>query len=188
MAMYNIDIEQDLGMSHSGSIVAAGRGTIELSDEEVQTLIQLIREKKTADIKKLGLETSHPKLYEKLDDVYRSLTYKTVELHWLREGYHKGYFRYSTNKVIGYCESHCGYEFTYNDVNYLKKDGTPNKAKIRMAKEAHFCDWLNDYVDHVEGKDARVLFYDYMNAELDLYCVDYTIAIPQAIIDMAKEK
>jgi hypothetical protein len=59
MAEYKIECEQFLGFSHSGSVTTSGESTIELSDEEVATLVQLIREKGTTDVGELGLETSH---------------------------------------------------------------------------------------------------------------------------------
>jgi hypothetical protein len=57
MAEYKIECEQFLGFSHSGSVTTSGESTIELSDEEVATLVQLIREKGTTDVGELGLET-----------------------------------------------------------------------------------------------------------------------------------
>ena len=42
MAEYKIECEQFLGFSHSGSVTTSGESTIELSDEEVATLVQLI--------------------------------------------------------------------------------------------------------------------------------------------------
>lgn len=67
MAKYRIECEQCLGISHSGAVYTDGEGTIELTDEEVATLIQLIRQKKTTSVSKLNLKTSHPELYAKLN-------------------------------------------------------------------------------------------------------------------------
>ena len=47
MAEYKIECEQFLGFSHSGSVYTSGESTVELSDEEVATLVQLMREKNT---------------------------------------------------------------------------------------------------------------------------------------------
>jgi hypothetical protein len=67
MAKYRIECEQCLGISHSGAVYTDGEGTVELTDEEVATLIQLIRQKKTTSVSKLNLKTSHPELYAKLN-------------------------------------------------------------------------------------------------------------------------
>lgn len=66
MALCDIETEQSLGMSHYGPVSAEGVGTVELADEEVQTLIQLIREKGTTDVEQLGIKEIHPEIYEKL--------------------------------------------------------------------------------------------------------------------------
>ena len=63
MPYFTIDFETVLGISHSGEVTAEGEGTVELTDEEVQQLIDLIREnggegsepQKTATTKKTTL-------------------------------------------------------------------------------------------------------------------------------------
>ena len=67
MAEYKIECEQFLGISHSGGVYTNGESTVELTDEEVTTLLQLIRQKGTTDVDKIDLETTHPQLYAKLD-------------------------------------------------------------------------------------------------------------------------
>ena len=44
MLTFSTDTEISLGISHSGEVTADGTGTVELTDEEVQQLIDLIRE------------------------------------------------------------------------------------------------------------------------------------------------
>ena len=41
---YPIECEQFLGMSHSGSVFWNAKGEVELSDEEVATLVHLMQE------------------------------------------------------------------------------------------------------------------------------------------------
>lgn len=187
MAKFSIDSEQDLGMSHSGSVVAEGSGTVELSDEEVQTLVQLIREKQTTDVNKLDLENSHPKLYEKLDDAYRDVAYKAEELHWLWHGYESGYFEYDTQELMDHCKQSCGYEFQYDEEEYMD-DGELDEDQLEEDEYENFKQWLDDYVYGLSDKDAISFFYNHMNADLDMDSVEYTVEIPQAIIDMAKEE
>lgn len=55
MAKNNIECEQYLGLSHSGSVTTSEKSTIELSEEEVPTLVQLIREKETTHVEELYL-------------------------------------------------------------------------------------------------------------------------------------
>ena len=85
MAEYIIECEQCLGISHDGAVYADGEGTVELSDEEVTTLVQLIRLKGTTDVGELDLETTHPDLYAKLDKAYHDMAQHTETMHWLWE-------------------------------------------------------------------------------------------------------
>ena len=80
-----IDIENGicLGISHSGAVMTEGTGILELDDNEVSLLINIIKEKKTSDVDELGIEESHPNLYEKLRQAYYDMAYKAAELHWL---------------------------------------------------------------------------------------------------------
>ena len=112
MALYSIESEQCLGMAHfGGAVVVNGESAVELSDEEVNILVQLIKEKDSTDVDELDIATSHPDLYEKLDDAYRQMAYDAEELHWLWEGYHNGYFEYDTDKLMNYCEKELGFKF-----------------------------------------------------------------------------
>ena len=70
MALYSIESEQCLGMSHSGAVTVNGESAVELSDEEVDILVKLIKEKDSTDVKDLDLKHLHPDIYEKLDDDY----------------------------------------------------------------------------------------------------------------------
>ena len=91
MALYSIESEQCLGMAHfGGAVTVNGESAVELSDEEVDILVQLIKEKDTTDVDELDIATSHPSLYEKLDNAYREMAYDAEELHWLWEGYNNG--------------------------------------------------------------------------------------------------
>ena len=47
MALYSIESEQCLGMTHfGGAVTVNGESAVELSDEEVDILVKLIKEKK----------------------------------------------------------------------------------------------------------------------------------------------
>lgn len=84
---YNITSTVFLGYSHFGAITESNTGEIELSNEEVAILINLIKEKNSADVRKLNIQTTHPELYEKLDNVCNSLARRAEEEHWQGEGY-----------------------------------------------------------------------------------------------------
>ena len=56
MALYSIENDTCLGISHSGAVNVESEGYVELSDEEVAKIVDLIRQKGTTDIEGLELE------------------------------------------------------------------------------------------------------------------------------------
>ena len=126
MALYSIESEQCLGMSHHGAVTVNGESAVELSDEEVDILVKLIQEKGSTDVGDLDLKTLHPDIYEKLDEAYSDMAYRAEEIHWLWEGYNNGYFEYDSEKLMDYCEKELGFEFEY--------DVKDERCLLRMAR------------------------------------------------------
>jgi hypothetical protein len=195
MALYSIESEQCLGMAHfGGAVTVNGESAVELSDEEVNILVQLIKEKGTTDVDELDIATSHPALYEKLDNAYREMAYDAEELHWLWEGYNNGYFEYDDEKLMNYCECELDFKFEYDEKDYylddpedLDEGEEPDIDEDRIEEDKHeaFSEWLNDYVNGLSDKEAKSFFYEHMNADLDMDNVEYSVEIPPAIIQKA---
>lgn len=193
MAKFEIECEQSLGMSHSGEVTTKGKGTVDLTDEEVKVLVNLIREKGTTNAEKLELREKHPELYEKLDEAYHHIAYKAEELYWLINGFKNGYYEYNEDKVIKYCEENCGYEFVPK-INNVPDGISPDfiTALIEVRKEnmdykrKDFREWLPDYLYSINIEKACDFMYKHLNPCLDMDDVDYVVGIPQAIINMAK--
>lgn len=174
MAKYSIESELFLGMSHSGAVTTCGENSVELSDEEVNILIDLIRVKKSTDVDELNIEESHPDLYEKLREAYYNLAYDAEETHWLWEGYKNGYFEYDKKELMNYCKSNCGFSFEYSKDDYTD-------AVLDAFKK-----WLDDYLNGLSDKEVKDFFYNHMNAGLELDDIEYSVEIPEAIIRKAK--
>ena len=195
MALYSIESEQFLGMSHSGAVTVNGESAVELSDEEVDILVKLIKENDTTDVEELNLKNLYPDIYTELDDAYRDMAYAAEEMHWLWEGYHSGYFEYDSYELMDYCEKELGFSYEFkpeeyfdeDDLEYYKEDPESYEDEIEEAKNDAFSEWLDDYVSGLDDNEARDFFYNHMNADLDMDNVDYTVEIPQAIINKAKE-
>ena len=196
MALYSIESEQCLGMSHHGAVTVNGESAVELSDEEVDILVKLIKEKGTTDVEALDLENLYPDIYEKLRDAYRDMAYNAEELHWLWEGYNNGYFEYDTVELMNYCERELGFKFEYDEKDYylddpedLEEGEEPDidEDQIEEDKNDAFSEWLDDYLSDLSDDEARDFFYEHMDADLDMDNVEYTVEIPQAIINKAKE-
>ena len=196
MALYSIESEQCLGMSHHGAVTVNGESAVELSDEEVGILVKLIQEKNSTDVGDLDLETLHPDIYKKLDEAYSDMAYRAEEIHWLWEGYNNGYFEYDSEKLMDYCEKELGFEFEYDVKDYylddpedLEEGEEPeiDEDMLEEDKSDAFSEWLDDYLSDLSDDEARDFFYHHMGAELNMDGVEYTVGIPLAIINKAKE-
>jgi len=194
MALYSIESEQCLGMSHHGAVTVNGESAVELSDEEVDILVKLIKEQGNTDVEALDLENLYPDIYEKLRDAYRDMAYNAEELHWLWEGYNNGYFEYDSEELMNYCERELGFKFEYDEKDYylddpedLEEGEEPDidEDQIEEDKNDAFSEWLDDYVNGLSDKEAKSFFYEHMNADLDMDGVDYSVEIPEAIIKKA---
>ena len=195
MALYSIESEQCLGMSHSGAVTVNGESAVELSDEEVDILVKLIKEKDSTDVKDLDLEHLYPDIYEKLREAYYQMAYDAEEIHWLWEGYYNGYFEYDDDELMAYCEKELDFSFEFkpeeyfdeDDLEYYKEDPESYEDEIYDVKCEAFQEWLSDYVSGLSDDEARDFFYNHMDADLNLDDIDYTVEIPQAIIAKAKQ-
>lgn len=194
MAKFEIECEQSLGWSHYGEETAKGKSTVELTDEEVNVLVNLIREKGTTVVKKLNLRKKYPAIYDKLDEAYHNLAFKAEELYWLIDGFGNGYYEYDEEEVIKYCEENCGYEFVPK-LDFVPDNVSPEFIASMLEglkedmdwKRGDFCKWLPDYLRSINIEEACDFMYSHLNAEIEMDDdVNYVVGIPKAIIDMAK--
>ena len=194
MALYSIKSEQFLGLSHSGPVSVNGESAVELSDEEVDILVSLIREKNTTDVEELGLEQLYPDIYEKLREAYYQMAYDAEEMDWLWQGYKSSYFEYNTDDLMEYCEKNCGFIFKFkpeeyfdeDDLEYYHEDPDSYEDEIHEVKCEKFNEWLDEYVHNLSDDEARSFFYDHMNADLCLDNISYDVKIPGGVIKKAK--
>lgn len=196
MALYSIESEQFLGMSHSGGVTVNGESAVELSDEEVDILVKLIQENESTDVEDLDLKNLYPAIYEKLREAYYNMAYDAEEMHWLWEGYDNGYYEYDIDKLMAYCEKNLDYSFEFNPEEYFefedeiedyKEDPESFEDEIYDVKCQNFQEWLDGYVNGLSDDEARDFFYNHMNAGLDMDNIEYTVEIPQAIINKAQQ-
>ena len=187
MMKFDIESVSFLGLSHHGAVATVGEGVVELEEDEVCQLVEMIREKKTTDVGALGIERSHPELYEKLREAYHDTAYRAVELHWLWEGYRNDCFAYDDDELKRYCKEHCGFAFEYDEEDYYDEDGELDERMIEYDENDLFETWLYCYLESLDDEETRAFFYNHMDAELYLDDIDYEVLIPEGIIKMAKE-
>ena len=182
--------------------IADAHGEFEMADADVETLVALIREKKTTDIDELGIEQSHPAIYEQLNEEIDLMRYYSARGHSMREAIFNAECEWDvdTDELIDYCRQNCGFKDSYFDEEDEEDlgfdyDGDFDEeayAKAQREKEEEFYDrfwaWYHHYVDTAPNEDIDKLFhrlYD-KNYECDFnFDYDTDPFIPQQIIDMA---
>lgn len=184
MALYSIENDTCLGMTHCCPVDVESEGFVEISDEEVAKIVDLIRQKGTTDVGTLNLVEIYPDIYEKLDKAYHDMAYDAEEMHWLWYGYGEDGYRdgYELDELMSHCEENCGFEFEYDEEDYME-NGELDEESLIDDKEQAFYDWLDDYLDSLSNEEAKDFFYNQMGANLDLPYeeVEYRVAIPDAI-------
>ncbi len=200
MPLFSIDTEVLLGISHSGEVTAEGTGTVELTDEEVQKLIDLIRENNgETDVEKLELEEKYPDIYETLDEAYRDAASEANFREWLMEGYERDYFS-EPEDFMDAVEADGLFKFEitpemieeYRDNMGLEEDEEIDQDDLdeyfEDAKRDAFYECIGEYYNSLDD-DGKVDFieqyYGDVMDEGDPGGFDYEVQIPPEIIRMA---
>jgi hypothetical protein len=194
MSLYSIESEKVLGMSHTGEVTVDGESAVELSDDEVDILVRLIRENGTTDVEELDLENLYPSIFYKLDSAYHDMESHAEEMHWLWEGYESHYFDYDEDELIAYCKKNLGFTFEFKpeehldayDLEEYQEDPEAFEDTISDLESEAFAEWLDDYVHSLSDDQLCSFFYEHMNCDLSMDPVSYTVEIPPAIIKMAE--
>lgn len=190
MPIFDIELEICLGYSHSGGVYNVGFGDVELSDNEVEQLVNLIKEKGYSDIRKLKLNKVFPEIYKKLDDAYQAVAYKAEEEHWLEEGYNRyECHNYEDADMIAYLKEKDAWDFEYNEEEYIDETGKINEEVLFDAE----CEYLHEegldrYLSSLDGEERYDFIRKKVGIDVDVFGCDYEIAIPSEIIALAFPK
>lgn len=158
-------------------------GYVMLEEEKVDRLVALIRANGgETDIEKLGLEAKYPDIYEALEDAYFEAVGKATYRYWLIKGFEEGYY----DEPEGMMESleEAGL-FHYEPGPVLLEE--QDEELLEEEKEEAFYDWLKSYFDTLD-EDGQVSFIETWYGDVlgldGPGDYDYTIEIPQGIIDL----
>lgn len=194
MAEFDITTEICLGYHCCGSgEYTEGVGTIELSDEQVNQLVSIIKANDgETDIKTLGLKEKHPDIYEALDEAFSEMTREAEYRYWVLNGYDNGYYEEPDDFVESFeNEGLFKYEPDLDALREelgLEEDEEIDEDDLEDAKREAFDEWLEGYVNSLD-EDEKVAFiidhYGSSVVDTDGLGEDYEIAIPQEIVDMA---
>lgn len=170
MPTFEISVGICMGWTHSGPVYEKANGLVELTDQEVSTLKDLIRQQGTTDVEALQLQTRHPDIYAKLDAACQHTAYIGQQKHWLIQGLGEGCYDDRDPALRAYCTEHCGYH------------PDPNEEDEEDI-EFDFHLWLLSYLEDLNGEEVITFFRDHLDteAEVDIDEVDYRVVLPTAI-------
>jgi hypothetical protein len=173
-----------------GDVTADAKGTVEFSDEELVALVVLIKSKNSADVGVLNLQEVLPEVYRKLDEAIRGAVVEAERHHWLLSGFYEGAYEYDVYEVMEYCEENCGFEFSYDEDEYLDEDGELDEEALEEAKLEAFDEWLPDYLELLDLPERSKFIQEQLNGEVDMLGIDanYAVFIPEEIIKLAALK
>ena len=166
MAKFDIEVEICLGFSHCGGVYHDGYGEVELSDQEVEQLVDLIKKRGTSDIEELELEEKLPEIYEKLDEAYKAVAYKAEEEHWLDEGYyHNEGHNYEDADMIDFLKEKNSWNFEFDEDEFTNENGELDEEALFDAE----CDYLHqlaldDYLAGLSGEER----YDFLRNKVGI--------------------
>lgn len=187
MPRFDIELQICLGFSHCGVVYNTGYGEVELTEQEVEQLVNLMKEEDSRDIEELDLENKFPEIFKKLDEAYHSLAYDAEEEHWLEEGYyHTECHDYEDGDMIAFLKKKDAWDFEYDEEEFKDEDG-------KMDEEALFdaeCDYLHEYaLDHylgsLHGEERLDFLREQVGISVEVFGCDYEVEIPEEIVKMA---
>ena len=169
MAEFNFSCTIYLGFSHCGEVTAEGKGTIELSDEEVAALVVLMREKGSTDVNELNLEEVYPEIYEKLADTCDSVAWNVALAEAARDAHYYDEDDTFLDKLQEYCES---------EYNYDESQGDFRRWFTLLIQS-----WSSSQICNLYNKAGIELCWDILEFDGIETC-DYEVTLPQSIVSM----
>lgn len=132
-------------------------------------------------MEELGLESAHPKLYQKLYRAYQKMDSEAKTRHWLWEGYQYGEYDEQMEALKKYCKRYCGWHF----------ESDPESGwddEMDEEENMDFQEWFGDFCEEADIKKVEHILYQVMQAERVEDDIEPYVQIPPAIIDMAEGK
>ena len=179
---YSIDATYCLGFSHCGEEVAFGSGYVDLTDEETNTLVALVKEKQTRDVEELNIENTHPDLYKKLEKAYYNMKF----MAWVEEGINSGGIVPNEDEdLMEWCKQNAGFAYDPNKRAAAEDDFDEEELEETDKECFQFDEWLPDYIDTLDNDQAFDFFYNHLSAHVDLSLSEVKVKIPGKILEMA---
>ena len=189
MPIFSIDEDVCMGVSHVGGITEPGEGYVELTDEEVNKLVTLMKSKNSHDVKELELKTLYPEIFEKLDSAYYEMAANAEEEHWLNWGYYNSEcHNFEPADMIEFLISKGTWHFEQDEEDFLDENGEPDEDAFIEAQNEYMYEAMDEYYCSVSGDESKDFLRNIVGIDVDLSFIEYEVKIPEEIIDMAFEE
>ena len=170
-------------------------GSFELEDEDVKALVQLIRDNDgETDVEELDLENKLPHVYEIIHEAYSDAVDTATTNHWILEGYQNGAFEESDG-VMDALEEEGLFKFEPDLAELREELGLEDDEEIpeedfEDAKQEAFEQWKDGYFASLTEEEQISFIETYYDADVDNSAdeYDYTMEIPQEIVDLATKE
>lgn len=188
MPKFNLNFTHSLGWSHMGNVTTEAKATVEFCREELEALVALMKSKNSSDVEVLNLKEELPQVYDQLEEAIKDGVVEAEIHHWLLEGFYEGAYEYDVYEVMEYCEENCGFEFSYDEEEYLDEDGELDEEALEEDKQEAFDEWLPGYLEMLEPVERRRFIEDQLNGEVDTSGItsNHAVFIPEEIINLAE--
>ena len=188
MQTFTLNFTHCIGCSHMGDVTADAKATVEFCQEELDALVALMKSKNSSDVEVLNLKEELPDIYNKLEEAIKDGMIEAEMHHWLLEGFYEGAYEYDVYEVMEYCGENCGFEFSYDEDEYLDEDGELDEEALEDAKQEAFDEWLPGYIEILGPLERRTFIEDQLNGEVDTTVIDVNcdVFIPDDIIKLAE--
>jgi hypothetical protein len=197
MAEYGISAESFLGDYCNGEAeYVDADGTVELSDDDVQKLVDLIRENDgETDVKVLDLKGLYPEIFNTLAAAYREISCEAQRRYWIEKNFEDKDFMEPADLMERMEDEGL---FTYEEdldaireENGLDADEEPDEDTLEEAKTDAFHEWLDEYLSDLSFEEKIDFFSDYYNwyipgdVNIDPSECEYEVLIPEEIVRLA---
>ena len=133
MGKYEIKFNKQDGWSYGKEKIPVESDYVELSDDEVQILINLMKEKETYDVSELNIEELHPEIYNKLVDTCDSVAWDVAIVKAARDAHYYDEDHTFLDKLQEYCENN---DYTMSQIirkavkEYLNNNNLLNSSNL----------------------------------------------------------
>ena len=188
MPKFTLNFTHCIGCSHMGNVTVDATCYVGFDNEELEALVALMKSKNSSDVEVLNLKEELPHVYDQLEEAIKDGVIEAEVHHWLLEGFYEGAYEYDVFEVMEYCEENCGFEFIYDEEEYLDEDGVLDEEALEEDKQEAFDEWLPGYLEMLEPVERRRFIEDQLNGEVDTSSItsNHAVFIPEEIINLAE--